>query len=95
MKRTIFLFLLFFIGMIQSALACDVCQQNQPKVLQNITHGTGPTGTIDYAITWGAVIIVLFTLWLSIKYLFKPQEKDPRHIKHRILLQNFDTNGRE
>lgn len=95
MKRKVFLLLLFFVGVIQSALACDLCRQNQPKALQNITHGPGPAGTIDYAITWGAVVIVLVTLWLSIKYLLKPQEKDPSHIKHMILPQNFGANGRE
>jgi hypothetical protein len=93
MKHRILLFYLFFAGAIPGALACDVCKQNQPKVLQNITHGPGPSGTIDYAITWGAVVIVLITLWFSIKFLVKPREKDPGHIKHMILPQNSDAYG--
>lgn len=94
MRRTIFLCLLFFLGVIQCGLACDVCQQNQPKVLQNITHGPGPSGTIDYVITWVAIVIVLITLWFSIKYLLHPQEQDPGHIKHQILSKNASAHGR-
>lgn len=95
MRRAILLFFLFFAGLVPNALACDLCRQNQPKVLQNITHGPGPSGTIDYVITWGAVAIVLVTLWFSLKYLLKPQEKDPGHIKYMILNQNTGAYGKE
>lgn len=95
MRHAILLFFFLFAGMIPNALACDLCRQNQPKVLQNITHGPGPSGTIDYLITWGAVVIVLITLWFSLKYLLKPQEKDPGHIKYMILNQNANAHGRE
>jgi hypothetical protein len=68
-----------------SLYACDVCKENQPKVLANITHGTGPSGDQDYVIIWTAVVIVTITLLMSIKYLVRPGEQDAGHIKQSIL----------
>ncbi|HZJ37498.1 MAG TPA: hypothetical protein VFD29_12830 [Gillisia sp.] len=73
----------------QLTLACELCKKNQPKGLENITHGTGPTGTLDHIITWTAVVIVSVTLFYSIKYLVKPKENDPDHIKNSILNDEF------
>lgn len=74
---TLLLFILPF-----ELLACELCQQNQPKALRGITHGTGPDGNLDYIIIWVAVIIVAVTLFLSIKYLVRPKESTPDHIKN-------------
>lgn len=65
--------------------ACDVCQNNQPKALKNITHGTGPQGNWDYIIICSAVVIVAITLFFSIKYLVKPKETSPAHIKNMVI----------
>lgn len=73
----------------QISFACELCKKNQPKGLENITHGTGPTGTLDYIITWTAVVIVSVTLFYSIKYLVKPKENNPDHIKNSILNDEF------
>lgn len=70
------------------SLACEVCKKNQPKVLENITHGAGPTGTLDYIITWSALVIVTFTLFMSIRFLIKPKETSPDHIKNIVLNEN-------
>lgn len=67
------------------AVACPVCDKQQPKVLRGITHGTGPDSNWDYVIVWAAVIIVVFTLFYSVKWLLKPGEKSKDHIKHFIL----------
>lgn len=67
------------------AWACDVCQANQPKALKGITHGTGPEGSWDYIIIWLAVIIVVGTLYLSVKYLVKPREENTEHIKYSVI----------
>ena len=75
------LFLLFSAPL----LACDVCQDQQPKILRNITHGAGPQGQIDYFIITSAVIIVSLTLIFSIKYLMKPGEKTPGHVKNNVI----------
>lgn len=73
----------------QITFACEVCKNNQPKGLENITHGSGPTGNLDYIITWTAVVIVSVTLFYSIKYLVKPKETNPDHIKNSILNDEF------
>ena len=73
---------------VPALLACEVCKKNQPKILQNITHGAGPTGTLDYIITWSAVALVTFTLVLSIKFLLRPGETGSEHIKNVVLNTN-------
>jgi len=88
MKKLLILLTLFPFAGIYTALGCEVCKKNQPKVLENITHGAGPTGTLDYIITWSAVIIVVFTLILSIKFLISPKEVGEDHIKNIVLNEN-------
>ncbi len=87
MKKSSLSFLLF-LGSVLPALACEVCQRNQPKLLKDISHGTGPQAESDYYIIGGAVIVVLLTLIYSLKYLLKPGEKNPGHIKNIILNQH-------
>ncbi|HSI76618.1 MAG TPA: hypothetical protein VK957_12005 [Lunatimonas sp.] len=67
------------------SFACEVCKSNQPKMLENITHGQGPQGNVDYLITWSAAILVAFTLVFSVIYLVKPKENKPGHIKNIVL----------
>lgn len=67
------------------SLACEVCQKNQPKALKGITHGTGPQADYDFFIIWTAIIIVLFTLFLSIKFLVNPKENQSDHIKKTAI----------
>lgn len=76
---------ILFLNATSTALACDVCAENQPAGLENITHGEGPTAIWDYIITWGAVIIVGFTLVYSLKYLIKPKENSKSHIKNIVI----------
>lgn len=79
-KIGIFIFLLF---LHVSSFACEVCKARQPAGWK--THGTGPQGTIDMIIIWGAVAIVGVTLVLSIRYLVAPRESTPDHIKNSII----------
>ncbi|MEO9477423.1 MAG: hypothetical protein ABJG41_17895 [Cyclobacteriaceae bacterium] len=67
------------------SFACELCKQNQPKPLQNITHGAGPQGNWDYLIITAGIIIVSLTLFYSIKLLIKPQENGPDHIKRIVV----------
>lgn len=67
------------------SLACPACEAQQPKILRGITHGAGPSGKWDYFIVWVAVVVVLFTLFYSIKWLIRPGEKSQQHIKRLIL----------
>lgn len=87
MSKTLILFLVFFLSVLP-AVACEVCQRNQPKLLQDISHGTGPQATSDYYIIGVSVLIVVFTLIYSLKFLLKPGEKNPGHIKNLILNQH-------
>ena len=86
--KTLIITCLFFLGQFM-AFACPACKKNQPKGLENITHGAGPSGNLDYIIIWGVVIIVGFTLFFSLKYLIKPKENDPDHIKNIVKNQGF------
>lgn len=88
MKKYIYLTIGSMFLNIQALLACDLCKKNQPKGLENITHGVGPTNSMDYIISWTAVVIVLFALVWSIKLMVKPKESDPGHIKNIVLNQD-------
>lgn len=84
MKKWPLVLLLFFSSVIQ-AFPCDVCKRNQPELLQDISHGTGPQADSEYFIIGGAIMVVLFTLIYSIKFILKPGEKSPEHIKNMII----------
>ncbi|AHF16943.1 hypothetical protein [Niabella soli] len=84
MKRKITSLLLLLL-LHMAAIACAVCERNQPRVLKGITHGAGPNSRWDYLIVWTAVVIVLATLFLSIKWLIRPGEQSGNHIKRSIL----------
>lgn len=83
--KAIALFLTLFFLQTVAAFACPVCDKQQPKILRGITHGTGPQSDWDYAIVWTAVLIVLITLFYTIKWLIKPGEKNDNHIKRMVL----------
>lgn len=84
-KSKTFLISLILLIYVPVSFACEVCKANQPKMLENITHGQGPQGNVDYLITWSAAILVAFTLLFSVIYLVKPKENKPGHIKNIVL----------
>lgn len=88
MNRISLTILTFILLLPFASVACEVCNNNQPKILKGITHGTGPQGNIDYIIIWSSVVIVAVTLFLSLKYLISPKENDQNHIKNIILNNN-------
>jgi hypothetical protein len=85
MKKLKIIFTIIFLAGIRIGLACDLCKKNQPKGLENITHGAGPSGPMDYVISWGGVVIVLITLVLFIKYLVKPKDAAHDQIKNIVV----------
>lgn len=85
MKKFSLLTLFFSLVSLVNAIACEVCKDNQPKPLRNITHGAGPQGDVDYAIIIIGIIIVSLTLFFSLKFLIKPGEKNPSHIKNIVV----------
>lgn len=68
-----------------AALACEVCKRRQPKILRGITHGAGPQSEWDYVIVGITSLIVVVSLYYSIKWMVRPGERSPDHIKHSIL----------
>ena len=69
----------------QIATACPVCEKQQPKITQGLTHGAGPQSNWDWVIIAIISVITILTLIYSLKYLLKPGEKNENHIKHSIL----------
>lgn len=68
-------------------MACEACNQNQPKILKGITHGNGPQSNWDYFVVIIMVLVTLYSLYASIKCFVKPTEKKYNHIKNTILNQ--------
>jgi hypothetical protein len=80
-------FLLTILAILLSlaAYACPVCEKQQPKVLQGISHGAGPQSDWDYVLVWATVLIVVLCLFFSIKWLLRPGEQGKDHIKRTVL----------
>jgi hypothetical protein len=84
MKFTV-CFIMTVLAQITMLFACPVCEKNQPAVLKGITHGTGPQNNWDYVIVIAAVILVLYTLFYTVKLIIRPGEKDNNHIKRTVI----------
>jgi hypothetical protein len=66
-------------------LACPACKRRQPRLLQGITHGTGPESQWDYVIVCAALALTVLVLYYSVKWMIRPGEQAPDHIKQFIL----------
>lgn len=49
------------------------------------TFDSDEKGQIDYVIVFVSIIVVLYTLFHSIRHLVRPREKAENHIKKQIL----------
>ncbi|MCX8473307.1 MAG: hypothetical protein ORN85_06620 [Sediminibacterium sp.] len=68
------------------SFACDVCKRaNERKMWINVGHGSGADNWTDFIWIFITAIITIYTLFFSIKYLYKPEEKSPQHIKYSIF----------
>ena len=83
MKKIIVSVLLICTGIISRA--CPACEASQPKILKGITHGAGPTSNWDYVAGIVTLLIVIFVLFFTIKWLIDPGEKQQNHIKRSVL----------
>lgn len=68
-----------------AAFACPACENAQPEILRGLGHGGSPDGNLDYVIVVIMTILVLLTLYYSVKLLVRPGEKSTNHIKRTIL----------
>ncbi len=66
------------------ALACPVCEKNQPKGFAGITHGVGPGGTFDYLMLYGSIAVVVLTFALFFRCLVRPDSR--RYETRRVQL---------
>ncbi|HUH19075.1 hypothetical protein [Albibacterium sp.] len=83
MKKIAILLPLLLVAL--GGFACPACEKQQPALLKGISHGSGPESNWDMVIVWVIAIIVVLTLFFSIKFLVKPGEKSKSHIKRFIL----------
>jgi hypothetical protein len=79
------LLILLTVLSVQIVTACPVCEKQQPKITQGLTHGAGPQSNWDWVIIAIITVITLLTFIYSLKYLIKPGEKNANHIKQSIL----------
>ena len=52
--------------------------------------GAAHASFVEWALVLSAAIILVWSLALALRYTVRPEETDPRHIKHRILLDEID-----
>lgn len=76
---------MFIFFNVASSFACELCKEQQPKALRGITHGAGPQSDWDYVVVLGTVLIVVVSLFYSIKWIIHPGEKEREHIKNSIF----------
>lgn len=68
-------------------LACKECTTSLPRGLRGeMQHPTGPDSNWDYLIVGATIVIVLLTMFYSVKWLLNPGEKESTHIKSLILI---------
>ncbi len=68
-----------------TVFACPVCEKQQPKITQGLTHGAGPQSNWDWVIIAIISLITVITFIYSIKFIIKPGEKEANHFKKSIL----------
>ncbi len=83
MKKTILV--ISFMLLRFAGWACPVCDRQQTGPLKGYTHGGGAQNDWDYLIIAVMMVIVLATLFFSVKWLLRPGEKGDEHIKRLVL----------
>jgi hypothetical protein len=81
---------MLFVLLVQYVWTCPVCEKQQPKITQGLTHGAGPQSSWDWVIIAAISLITLLTFIYSLKYLIKPGEKNANHIKQSILINSHN-----
>lgn len=71
-----------------ATFACEACNKNQPKILRNITHGSGPQSNWDYFVVILMVLITVYTLYATIRcFVTRKTELKYNDIKNTILTE--------
>ena len=69
-----------------AAMACPECERSQPGILKGIGHGAGPQQQWDYVIVILTSIIVLISLYYSIKWIILTNKPFIPRSRHYTLL---------
>mgnify|MGYP000101873710 CR=1 FL=1 len=86
MKKMATYILVLLVCFFANALfACETCKIRQPKITRNFVHGVGPDSNWDWFIVAIVFLLTVLSLFLSIKLLVKPGEKDIHHIKYSMF----------
>jgi|GEM_PF-5656791 hypothetical protein len=85
MKKTIVLLISFFLGkgLLFAQKTAEKAQGHHSAPFNK------PDATVANIVIWVSVSIVVVVLVLSIKYLVKPNEGDPKHIKNIVKDEGF------
>ena len=67
MKNLKYIIAVIFLFVAELAFACEACKQQQPRLTQGFTHGTGPDSRWDWLIVAVIALITVYTLIYSIK----------------------------
>lgn len=87
MKKFVILLVTFFVGNVMLFAQ----EMNHPG-MEGHAHNasfTKPDAFVANTIIWVSVGVVVVTLILTLKYLFKPKEDSPNHIKNIVLDDGF------
>lgn len=68
-----------------AGMGCPVCERNQAGMLKGIAHSGGPQSSWDYLIVWLMAGIALLALFYTVRYLVRPGEASPGHIKRMVV----------
>lgn len=50
-----------------------------------MNHADSPDSILDIFLAVGAVIVVVWSFYLAVRYTIRPGEKERNHIKRRVL----------
>lgn len=85
LKSRLLTVLLFFF--VQTSIFAQILCETEPATTDGNLQNSNRF--LDATIIGIAIMIVVFTLVMSIKYLFKPGEKNPEHIKNIVKDEGF------
>lgn len=58
-------------------------------------HATSPSGALDFILVAAGAVIVLMVCVHTVKFLVRPRERDPNHIKRRVLRDDAQEAGHD
>lgn len=87
-KPRIIMFLVMALWVFPNMAVAQILCETEPATTDP-TNLQSSNRLMDAIIVGVAIMIVLFTLVMSIKYLFKPGENNPEHIKNIVKDEGF------